>query len=199
MNRVYVLRLANQCFYIGKTKRPVQARALEHILSRGSAWTRLHPVINKDPVVEVFEDVGFMELSVTLQYMDKYGIDKVRGADYVLPRLPKPQIEEIRRHLLFEKGGCFKCGDLGHYVKDCKEKESFFAKMSATFFAFLSWFKSDCSKKDGGDSVVTFGKHIDKTYQDVYDNNRSYCEWIASQESTRGDFKRFQEWINSRS
>lgn len=77
---VYVLALADDCYYIGYTLDLVKRTQL-HFSGKGAYWTQQHPPIR---IVKVFYDVTYAkENRVTEQYFVKYGRDKVRGGRYV--------------------------------------------------------------------------------------------------------------------
>ncbi|MCO1604545.1 GIY-YIG nuclease family protein [Desulfosporosinus nitroreducens] len=87
---IYVLELEDGCFYIGQTqKKSFERRMKEHFdterKSRKSAWVREHKAVK---VLETSEFNGtvpegeVLEEQKTLQYMRKYGVDRVRGGYY---------------------------------------------------------------------------------------------------------------------
>lgn len=80
---VYVLRLSDECFYIGQSRADcIEKRIKKHFKGKGSAWTKLHSPIE---VVEQFEVYGsyrdgeLQENEKTIEYMRRYGLSKVRG------------------------------------------------------------------------------------------------------------------------
>ncbi len=112
----YVLQLEDGKWYVGKTNDPI-SRLIEHVTESGSAWTRRYPPVQ---VHEVKPDAArFDEDNTTLEYMEKHGIDNVRGGCYVQVVLPAEQRREIQRKLASANDGCFNCGDSGHMVADC--------------------------------------------------------------------------------
>lgn len=46
-----------------------------------------------------------------------------------------------------------------------------------------------------GQTEVTFGKHLGRTYSFVLRNDPSYCEWISAQKDACGALKHFQIWL----
>lgn len=77
---VYVLKLEHGCWYVGFTNYFNQ-RIFAHFNGFGSAWTKLHPPIE----VAYFEhDVSpRKEAEFTIKAMKKYGVDKVRGGEWI--------------------------------------------------------------------------------------------------------------------
>ena len=194
MTVIYVLRLEHEKYYIGKTDN-LDNRVKDHQDGKGCAWTRLHPPVSGDPVVDVVHDEGFMELSTTLYYMKQYGIDNVRGADYVLPELIREQRKEIEKHVHAESGNCFRCGG-PHFIAECEP-----GWKKTLWTALVAWF--DCKKErvdtPGGETIITFGRTYNgKTYAEVYKNHRSYCEWLLKKPAYKDDIKRFQDWCRAK-
>ena len=76
-------------WYIGVSY-ALNNRIAQHASGRGSAWTRIHPVVR---IAEVRMNASLqLERDVTLQYMRRYGWEHVRGGPYsspILPRAPK--------------------------------------------------------------------------------------------------------------
>jgi predicted GIY-YIG superfamily endonuclease len=77
---VYVLKLENNCFYIGFT-RNMSRRMKEHFSSNGSIWTKK----NKPVSIECeFKDKTLnYENYLTEKGIKKYGYDYVRGGDHL--------------------------------------------------------------------------------------------------------------------
>jgi HKD family nuclease len=70
---VYVLKLENSKWYVGKTK-DLKNRLKAHKSGSRSPWTQMNKIIN---VEEIFED-GDLK-TITLDYMKRYGWENVRG------------------------------------------------------------------------------------------------------------------------
>ena len=116
---VYVLKLADDCWYIGKAG-DVEKRIEQHNGSSGSAWTRLHKPIRVETIIK---DVSpFDEDRYTKEYMAKYGIDKVRGGSYVTGKLDKQQLAFLQREIWGAQDLCFLCGG-NHFVRFCKKSK----------------------------------------------------------------------------
>ena len=83
---VYVLRLQDNCWYVGYSADP-ETRIASHFLGRGAQWTRLHTPIAVDslqPGDEKLENV------VTIALMAKHGYKYVRGGRYLEVCMPCP-------------------------------------------------------------------------------------------------------------
>ena len=77
---VYVLLLKNAHFYVGITDH-LQRRLRQHFSGKGAIWTRRYPPLD---VLELIPNASiFVETKVMLDYMNKYGKDRVRGGKYV--------------------------------------------------------------------------------------------------------------------
>ena len=73
-------------WYIGVSY-ALNNRIAQHASGRGSAWTRIHPVVR---IAEVRMNATLqLERDVTLQYMRRYGWQNVRGGPYSSPNLPR--------------------------------------------------------------------------------------------------------------
>ena len=81
---LYILPLADGCYYVGSTTR-LDKRFKEHVQGTGAAWTKLHPPLGNElmqtweiPNMSLFQ-VEQMEDVLTVAMQKKYGLNKVRG------------------------------------------------------------------------------------------------------------------------
>jgi predicted GIY-YIG superfamily endonuclease len=72
----YVLGLKGSNFYVGTTIN-LKRRFLEHIRGKSSAlWVKMHGM---ECILEIRKGGTQMEKQTTLEYMRRYGVEKVRG------------------------------------------------------------------------------------------------------------------------
>jgi cellular nucleic acid-binding protein len=117
MSQIYVLKLEHGNYYVGRSIDPIK-RYQEHLNGTGSSWTRLHEPIS---FLETRPEHSILdEDKLTKEYMLKYGIDHVRGGSYVTIELSSAQQTAIQTELRSAKGQCTRCGQLGHFIKDCR-------------------------------------------------------------------------------
>jgi predicted GIY-YIG superfamily endonuclease len=118
---IYVLRLLKDNYYIGKTDNP-QFRLETHFDAGGSAFTKrfkpkqlhaLHPDCSDHD-----------ETRITLEYMKKYGIQKVRGGPWTKILLTDLEEEFIQKMIDSESDNCYRCGESGHFANRCPNKVS---------------------------------------------------------------------------
>src|SRR3989338_4208845 len=108
---VYVLKLQGGKYYIGKSTSTLN-RVDQHIKGNGAQWTKIYPPLR---VVEIFENCDmFEEHKQTIRYMSEYGIENVRGAEYVKINLTEENVSAINRELASSCDKCFYCGESGH-------------------------------------------------------------------------------------
>jgi len=115
---VYILQLANDCYYVGFTQNLPQ-RLTQHFTHKGALWTKKHPPIK---LIDVYYDVPeFVEHRVTKRCIERYGAEKVRGGNHLytgdeqriyerypkrvyFKRLPKVDLLRTSQPFAYQKG-----------------------------------------------------------------------------------------------
>jgi predicted GIY-YIG superfamily endonuclease len=88
-NYVYVLQLVEDRYYIGRTTN-IFRRIEEHFTNNGSIYTKNFKPIK---VIEVVEEKSIEdERYKTLEYMEKYGWERVRGSYWCSLEISQPKI-----------------------------------------------------------------------------------------------------------
>uniref|UniRef100_A0A6C0AD24 GIY-YIG domain-containing protein n=1 Tax=viral metagenome TaxID=1070528 RepID=A0A6C0AD24_9ZZZZ len=104
MITVYILKLETDKYYIGRTTKNVYERVLDHSKGEAGYWTKIYKpkeLIDFKPNADKFD----VDLYVK-KYMDKYGINNVRGGTYSSPKLTNEKYNVLREELAnanFEK------------------------------------------------------------------------------------------------
>jgi predicted GIY-YIG superfamily endonuclease len=118
---IYILELNAGKYYIGRT-RDLGRRFMDHKDGRGSAWTRQHGGCKLIELRELKNP--FDEDMITLEYMNTYGMDNVRGGSYVTNVLTDQQQTQITRACRSANDLCQGCGKAGHYEAQCYVKNT---------------------------------------------------------------------------
>ena len=113
---IYVLKLTQDKYYIGKTDNP-KLRIESHVNELGSAWTKKYKLVN---IIEIIPNCdNFDEDKLVKKYMNIYGIDNVRGGSYSQVQLSEKQKQGIRMELITSNDLCYLCGLNGHFSNKC--------------------------------------------------------------------------------
>ncbi len=110
---VYVLRLTNNKYYIGKcTTQLLESHFQEHLAGRASAWTKRYKPLCIEKIfnnVNIYDDDKY-----TVYYMSTFGIDNVRGGSYTQVNLTDSDKRLLTREMWNAQGLCTNCGNPGH-------------------------------------------------------------------------------------
>jgi hypothetical protein len=115
---IYTIQLEKNKFYVGKTLHP-NFRIEQHFNKEGSEWTKKYKPIK---VVEIIEGDELDEEKYTLKYMEKYGINNVRGGSFCQIRLSEENMITLRQIMNSVKNKCYICGK-DHYANECNTNQ----------------------------------------------------------------------------
>lgn len=120
---IYILKLEDDKYYVGKTTNPT-IRVDEHFAHSGSAWTIKHHPMS---VIEIIPDCDdYDEDKYTIKTMAKYGIENVRGGSFVRIDLDSSEVNVILKMLNSSENKCFYCNSEGHFIVDCQKRKDKF-------------------------------------------------------------------------
>jgi hypothetical protein len=127
MVTIYVLELEDKKYYIGRSKKKtdkgIKSRIKAHFnqSTTAAAWCKKYKPIK---IIDIKKDqTVYDENKWTKIYMEKYGIENVRGGDYVRVKLTKGDVEKLQREIDGANDKCHRCGETGHFIRFCKNKK----------------------------------------------------------------------------
>jgi hypothetical protein len=114
---IYVLKLEEEKYYIGRTENP-DFRLEQHFNGNASAWTNKYKPVQ---ILQLYTGDNGDEDKYVIKYMDLYGIDNVRGGTFSQIEFDD-ETKRLLTKMCYSLGNkCFRCGEKGHYVRQCKQ------------------------------------------------------------------------------
>lgn len=131
---VYIIQLEEGKYYVGKTENP-EYRIESHFDFNGSMWTKKYKPLS---VVEIIPNCdNYDEDKNTIKYMEKYGINNVRGGSFCQIRLSDENINTLTQIINGSNDKCYLCGSNTHFVNECKnlKKKNKMCQCPTSYFA----------------------------------------------------------------
>ena len=166
---IYTLRLEYNKYYIGKTNNP-KYRLEDHFVLGGSAWTKKYQPVEIIEIIDNCDD--FDEDKYTKKYMKNYGIENVRGGSYVQIELSSEVKKFLEKELLMSSDKCFKCGQKGHFAKDCFRLRDNGLEDQLKYKEEIIWCCNVCNKEFLEE--IECQKHINRYHKPKFNNNKVY-------------------------
>jgi hypothetical protein len=120
---IYILKLEENKYYVGRSKKNtekgVNARINQHFQKgpMAAAWCKKYTPIDTEDIK--YDQTKHDENKWVKIYMERYGIENVRGGDYVRVKLPTEQVTMLQSELNGANDLCHKCGQPGHFIRFC--------------------------------------------------------------------------------
>ena len=83
----------------------------------GTEWTKKYKPIKIIKLIENCDE--FDEDKYTKIYMNKFGINNVRGGSYTKIILCQKEISFIEKEITGSTDKCYNCNKIGHFSKEC--------------------------------------------------------------------------------
>tara|TARA_B110000971_G_C20000718_1_gene496689 strand:- start:40 stop:528 length:489 start_codon:yes stop_codon:yes gene_type:complete len=115
MNNIYILKLKDNKYYVGKTNQQIEKKFIQHLYGKCSRWTEKYKPISIEKVITNDLDVDkWIKI-----YMQIYGINNVRGGSYSKILLDETEIRLLRKETNNSSCNCLFCGEYGHFINNC--------------------------------------------------------------------------------
>jgi predicted GIY-YIG superfamily endonuclease len=116
MTNIYILKLENDKYYVGKTNN-LELRLKNHFKNNGSLWTKRY---KPQEILEIINNCDeFDEDKYTIKMMKKHGIDNVRGGSFCKFILSNDNINTIKQMIIFNSDKCYICEKEDHFGNKC--------------------------------------------------------------------------------
>lgn len=128
---VYVLEYPNGNMYVGKSNN-IDERIRQHVgqgVSCTIGWGRPREIPTITPRLD--QDHESWERNETLERMQLYGIERVRGWMYTTSMITEEEEESIQSQLCEKYDLCRFCGRKGHFASACPESKGEFESKSS--------------------------------------------------------------------
>lgn len=117
---LYVLKLIKDKYYVGISRNDITIRYKQHLKGNSATWTRMYKPLY---IIESIKtNTMFDEDKYTKIYMNKFGIENVRGGSYSNIILEDYQLKTLDKEFKNVNNLCFKCGEKGHFAANCNKK-----------------------------------------------------------------------------
>ena len=105
---IYILQLEKGKYYVIE----------KHFHREGSSWTKKYKPLS---VVEMIPNCdSYDEDKHTIRYMEKYGIQNVRGGSFCQINLSDVNLSTLHQMINGATDKCYICGKSDHFARDCK-------------------------------------------------------------------------------
>lgn len=161
MEKIYILKLENDKFYVGKTIN-IEAKYKEHLNGTSSPWTKKYRPVS---IMDKHLSTSYLdEDKYVIEYMSKYGIENVRGGSYSSMELDDLSLIILRKevhtrystNLHFTKECC-------QTIKEIEDNNSDDSCSSSSSYEYIVWYCEFCNKEfETKNSAI---KHEDSCYK----------------------------------
>lgn len=116
MTHIYILQLEHDKYYVGRTNN-LEFRLNDHFQNNGSVWTKKYKPLS---IVEIINNCdNYDEDKYTIKYMEKFGINNVRGGSFCEIILNEQNIEMLTKFIRNANDKCYICGMSDHFANNC--------------------------------------------------------------------------------